>query len=324
MTQTSMPTMLPDSRLMLIAGQVANAIRLFGDPRRAIAAVVATIKAENERPAEQAQQVNAELAAANAELAQAVQALAIAKAAIEHRDAARVKEINAAMHDLRRNLQIIQSSAEILFRACWCEQRDTQPVGPYAEIFWSTLQSMKTFMDHMRDAMLLQHSQLDLRPEAIDLIRLIDKVQRQIHASEQAQTCHLMVSFEDIPRVWCDGERIERVLQNLVDNALKFTVQRWQGRPGGMVQIGVEHYGDQVVCHITDNGIGIMPEELAILGQPFVRGVAARAVEGMGLGLDFSKGVIQASKGLFAITSAGLNCGVRVNFSLPSARAERN
>jgi signal transduction histidine kinase/ActR/RegA family two-component response regulator len=261
----------------------------------------------------------ADLRTANRILAERTTALEAAKAEIERREMLRVQEINAATHDLRRNLQIFQSVADILFRAADYEHDPISDARRHVAVFWTTFRGMATYVNHMRDAVLLRHSRLDLRAEAVDLIPLIERVQQQAQLRDIADACHLTVAFADVGHAWCDAERIERVLQNLVDNALKSTYQRFQGQPGGMLRIELDCSDHQIICCVIDNGIGIAPEELSVLGQPFVRGVYAHEHEGMGLGLAFCKGVIQQSQGTFTLTSDGVNRGTTVTFCLPIA-----
>ena len=159
---------------------------------------------------------------------------------------------------------------------------------------------------------------------AVDLIPLIARVQQQVQMRDIADPCHVTVAFADVGLAWCDAERIERVLQNLVDNAFKATYQRFQEQPGGMVRIELDCEDQQIICRVIDNGIGIAAEELSVLGRPFVRGAYAREYEGMGLGLAFCKGVIQQSQGVFTLTSEGVNRGTTATLCLPMAPSDHS
>ena len=120
--------------------------------------------------------------------------------------------------------------------------------------------------------------------------------------------------------VWCDRERIARVLTNVLGNALKYTSERYRGRPGGQVSITLVRVAGRVCCRIQDNGIGIDPERLPELGQPFRRLIdGPDAPDGMGLGLSLCREIMHASGGTLLLESAGPSCGTTVTLGLPVA-----
>lgn len=128
--------------------------------------------------------------------------------------------------------------------------------------------------------------------------------QQSLSFKENIASCGLFIE--------CDPEKMERVLMNIVDNAIKFTPA------GGQVEVTVRN-GDsgQVLIVVEDNGIGIPSEDLAKVTTRYFRG--AEQVQGSGLGLSISKEIIELHKGKLMIESPppGKEKGARVTISLP-------
>jgi signal transduction histidine kinase len=94
----------------------------------------------------------------------------------------------------------------------------------------------------------------------------------------------------------CDGHRMELVLGNLLDNALKFTP------PGGAIELGAEQTPQESTIWVRDTGIGIAPEELPRIFDRFYRGRQATS-GGSGLGLAIAKSLVEAQNGLISAES---------------------
>ncbi len=96
-----------------------------------------------------------------------------------------------------------------------------------------------------------------------------------------------------------DRRAVQQVLINLVGNALKFT------DAGGVVSLDCERKGADIVFTVSDTGIGIPEDKIALLGRPFmqVQNDYARKYEGTGLGLSLVKGLVELHGGRVSITS---------------------
>lgn len=114
-----------------------------------------------------------------------------------------------------------------------------------------------------------------------------------------------------------DRRAVQQVLINLVGNALKFT------DAGGVVSLDCERKGSDIVFTVSDTGIGIPEDKIALLGQPFmqVQNDYARKYEGTGLGLSLVKGLVELHGGRVSIASR-LGEGTVVSVSFPEAGPE--
>ena len=94
-----------------------------------------------------------------------------------------------------------------------------------------------------------------------------------------------------------DRQRLQRVVANLVDNALKYTP------PGGRVRAALQHHGKQVRLTVEDTGVGIAHEELQRVFQRFYRGDSSRSQRGFGLGLSLARSFVRAHGGEITVSS---------------------
>lgn len=112
----------------------------------------------------------------------------------------------------------------------------------------------------------------------------------------------------------CDPEKMERVLMNIVDNAIKFTPA------GGRVEVVARNADDgQILITVEDNGTGISPKDLTKVTTRYFR--CGEQVHGSGLGLSISKEIIEMHGGRLTIESPppGREKGTRVTITLPAA-----
>jgi len=113
------------------------------------------------------------------------------------------------------------------------------------------------------------------------------------------RTHELVVAMPEEPvRITCDPTRIEQVLANLVTNAVKYSPD------GGTVRLAVDQLESGVEITVTDAGIGMAPEELARVFEPFQRAQRSAKTPGLGLGLFVAKKIARAHGGDLLVASA--------------------
>jgi signal transduction histidine kinase len=115
--------------------------------------------------------------------------------------------------------------------------------------------------------------------------------------------------------VRADYERVRQALSNLVSNAVKYSPD------GGTIRIGGWNEQDYAVCYVSDQGIGIPPEEQEAIFRRFYRvdNRLARETQGSGLGLFLTRAIVEAHGGRIWVESQ-VGKGSRFVFTLPLGR----
>jgi signal transduction histidine kinase len=142
-----------------------------------------------------------------------------------------------------------------------------------------------------------------MQREALDLSKLLLGVARKFTPQALAAKVELQTEIESLPGFIGDGDRLEQVFTNLVDNALKHTP------PGGRVTITARQVGDQLEVSVKDNGSGIPADELPRIFERFYQLDKSRrggSERGVGLGLTIAREIIHSHGGeISAQTEAG-------------------
>jgi two-component system, OmpR family, sensor kinase len=138
---------------------------------------------------------------------------------------------------------------------------------------------------------------IPLRRELLDSELLLSAAIERF--SDAHPSRELMVSFEKLPTIYADKMMLRRALDNLLDNAQKYS------DPAHAVSISAREEGSLLVIRIADKGIGLTKEEQQKLFQPFFRADRSRNREtgGLGLGLVLVKRIIQAHEGEIFVQS---------------------
>ena len=215
--------------------------------------------------------------------------------------------IHTMVHDLRNPLGAIYTSMTFM-------QEDTEVSGDQAQalkIAINNAEKMLQLINHILEVHQLESGRLPVEQAAVDFALLVDEVLAgQAPLAEEKDIRLAQTLPADLPPLWIDNHLIERVLQNLIGNALKFTPE------GGRVTVDAERRGDDVRITVSDTGPGIPPEIQANLFQKFVSG--RQQGSGHGLGLAFSKLAVEANGGEIWVESEP-DHGATFTLTLPVA-----
>jgi signal transduction histidine kinase len=147
----------------------------------------------------------------------------------------------------------------------------------------------------------------------VDVNQVVRDSVRTIELKFEEKQVALSVDLCSEPcRVRGDAARLRQVVVNLLSNAVKFTAA------GGHVRVAVGRHDTSAVLAVSDNGIGIHPDFLPQVFQPFVQG-ELNATTGLGLGLGIVKNLVELHGGSVTAESAGVGCSSRFTVTLPCA-----
>jgi CheY-like chemotaxis protein len=152
---------------------------------------------------------------------------------------------------------------------------------------------------------------LEVEQKATPATELVDEAARAHRVAIEARGLELRFSVaSDLPQVWADRDRVARVFENLVSNAVKFTIS-------GAITIGARSSGGDVVFSVADTGGGIAAENLPRIFDPFWQALPDKR-QSAGLGLSIVKTIVEAHGGLtWAKSDVGV--GSTFYFTLPLA-----
>lgn len=228
-----------------------------------------------------------------------------------------------ASHELRTPLSIISGFIETLRTSA---KDDTQAREHFLSIMAEQAEYMSSLIENLLSLSKIEMKQ-DQKPEdLVDVLEIIEEVSGALSLKAQARAMRLKINFEeDVPEIMADKAQIKQIVQNLVDNALKY------GLGGSDVTIKVTNAekippskslktasGKAVAIAINNKGPQITPENLARLTERFYRMQEHKDlnIRGTGLGLSIAKQIIIRHSGNLTVTSTALN-GTTLTIYLP-------
>jgi len=218
--------------------------------------------------------------------------------------------VRMVSHDLRNPLTAVQGQAQIILKLLDRSGQDGA-LRRSAETIVANARQMNAMIQDLVDMARGETAQLVLNPVAIDLGRAVpDLIQRMPDVLEASR---IRVEIpKGLPHVRADPNRLERVVTNLLSNALKFSP------PQTEVLVAAEKLDGEVKLSVTDRGVGIPPEVIPRLFQRYYRAAATRKTTGLGLGLYITRLLVEAMGGRIWVESE-VGKGSTFSFTLPLA-----
>jgi CheY-like chemotaxis protein len=155
--------------------------------------------------------------------------------------------------------------------------------------------------------------QLQLTTRLVDLASACTAVVDVLRLSARAKNIQLQVQQENSTFIWGDADRVQQILWNVLNNAIKFTPN------DGRIRVEISRGNRQARIVIEDSGIGIEPQFMPFMFDRFRQGdpSTTRRFGGMGLGLTIVKELIQLHGGTVKATSGGKDQGTTVTMEFP-------
>lgn len=211
-----------------------------------------------------------------------------------------------ASHDLRTPLASMQAMLEAL------EDGLAEPEH-YLPALRQQVQTLGVLVDDLFELARIDAGAITLELRELPLGPLVDSCLRGLEAEAAARHVTLRSRIEGSDaKVRAAPDKVERVLYNLITNALRHTPS------DGSVAVVVERLGQEVRVTVEDTGEGVSTEALRRMFDRFWRGDKARSRGGAGLGLAIARGLVEAHGGRIWAEN-GPDGGARVSFTLPGA-----
>lgn len=223
------------------------------------------------------------------------------------------RDLTAAVsHDLRTPLTSIRAMIEAL-----ADDVVTEPemVQRYYGTIRSQIQNLSGLINDLFELSQLETGQIQLAVEAVNMNDLLSDVLESMQAQAGAKGVSLKGIFsEDLPIIKGELNKIQRVIYNLVQNAIRHTPT------GGSISLATQVAPGGVQVEVVDTGEGIAPEDLPYIFEQFFRGEKSRSREtgGAGLGLAIAKRIVEAHHGQIWVESQ-VGQGTRFSFVLPAS-----
>ncbi len=247
-----------------------------------------------------------------AKVAERTAELAVAKEQAEESDRLKSAFLASMSHELRTPLNSIIGFTGIILQKL---------VGPLNDEQFKQLTMVQDSAHHLLnlindvlDLSKIEAGQLTVASEDFNMRAAVDKVVRTV--SPMAQQKGIKINIHIAPLVSSivsDRRRVEQILLNLVNNAIKFT-------PKGQVLLTCEANAGWIATTVKDTGIGIAPPDADKLFRAFqqIETGLSRRFEGTGLGLSICKKLVELLGGEISAHSEGLGQGATFTFTLPA------
>jgi PAS domain S-box-containing protein len=214
-------------------------------------------------------------------------------------------------HELRNPLSPIRTASSLLTTASLPPER----LSWASQVINRQVSHMARLLDDLLDMARITRGKLSIEPRgallsevveaAVETARpLVDEKRHQLRVQLPQGACH----------VWLDPFRISQVLANLLVNAARYTPA------GGRIEVEARVENAELVLSVSDNGVGLEPEELGRVFEMFAQGKAGTSsTGGLGIGLALSKALAQLHGGDVSARSEGAGRGCVFEIRLPGA-----
>ncbi|WP_022728050.1 sensor histidine kinase [Fodinicurvata sediminis] len=232
--------------------------------------------------------------------------------ALETADRLKSEFIANISYELRTPLNATIGFAEIL-QNCYFGPLNERQQG-YAQAIVESSERLIALINDILDLASIEAGYLQLDRKPVELNRLLESVEALWRERAHLRELKLEIHCEEgLDALYCDEKRLRQALFNLLSNAFRFTPD------GGTIHLKAQRQDQEILLTVTDNGIGIPPEEQSRIFGQFERGRLSqnrRQRAGAGLGLSLVKSLIELHGGWVELASE-VDRGTSVTCHLP-------
>lgn len=222
-------------------------------------------------------------------------------------------------HDIRTPMNAIVGFTSLALTHIDNKER----VQEYLEKITSSGNHLLGLINDILDMSRIESGKLQIEEESCNLLDIVHELNNIVQADVNERQLNYIVDTEEVPdeEIYCDKLRLNRVLLNLISNAIKYTNQ------GGTIKFTIKEragansgYADYQFC-IEDTGIGISKEYLTHIFEPFERekNTTTSGIQGTGLGMAITKNIVDMMNGSIVVESeqgVGTKATISITFRL--------
>jgi len=210
---------------------------------------------------------------------------------------ARADFLFAVSHELKTPL-FLMASVQELIESFPAEQRAGRFLE-YGEIWNRNLHRLRHLIENLVDSQRSEGMGQKITPVPTNIGETLQQTLKDVEPLARRQRISFRLNLDPLPEIPADPESIQRLIENLLTNAIKFS------SPGGEVEISLTLQVEEALFTVRDYGLGIAASEIPLLFQPFQRtsGANRAVIPGTGLGLYTAKLIAEAHGGSISLTS---------------------
>lgn len=238
-------------------------------------------------------------------------AMAEARRSAEEASAAKSRFLATIGHELRTPLNAVVGFSEMMTSGIGGELSTTH--REYAGLIHQSGKHLLEVVRMLLDMSRIEAGKFELQTEPFVVEDMIEPCLGMVEAMAGKQQVTLATDIaSNLPLLVADERACRQILLNLLSNAIKFS------HPGGRVTVSLKRQGQSLNLSVSDQGVGMAPEALSRIGEPFfqVQDGLSRRYEGTGLGLSIVKGLVDLHQGTLRAMSE-IGAGTTVTVLLP-------
>jgi PAS domain S-box-containing protein len=218
-------------------------------------------------------------------------------------------------HELRTPLNVVRGRVRMLRQPLDADSRER-----VVDAIERNSLALERLVADLIDVARMTRGQLQLACESVPLATVVHAALQTVQSAAAVKRIALSVAIaEPLPDLWADPNRLQQVIWNLLNNAVKFTPD------DGAVTVSACAEDGKVVMRVSDTGIGLTEAELPHVFETFWQAEprTTRRFGGLGLGLSIARRLIELHGARIEASSAGPNAGTTFTITFPAAPAQR-